>query len=196
MSTKLIALRSRTVVSQATTPADVDKTQEQTTWLLPKFQNIPETLKKQPWAVWIAKPRQGKPGKFEKAPRNPGTGYLIAANKPECFGTFEEAERAYQLGGYTGIGVLLTGNGIVGLDIDDYKSVFAANSSVRNLIFGAVKNGIYCEQSPSGTGLRLFMHGQLDGSGRKYNNLEIYDTARFLTVTGHIAKISRAGGAD
>ena len=170
--------------------------QSEPSWLIPKFKNIPKELKSQPWAVWIAKPRDGKPGKYEKAPLNPNTGRNVGANKPETFGTYEEAERAYQSGKYTGIGVLLTGSGIVGVDIDDYESVFMANRAIKNWVLSAVASGVYCERSPSGTGLRLFMYGHLNGSGRKHNNLEIYDTDRFLTVTGHRARMTTSGAEE
>ena len=41
-------------------------------WLKPEFENIPEELEAQPWAVWTAEPRPNNPNKFNKAPRSPG----------------------------------------------------------------------------------------------------------------------------
>ena len=155
-------------------------------WLEPQFDNIPDQLKQQPWAVWKAEPRPNKPGKFNKAPRSPATGMKIGANKPELFGTYDEAVSAYQRGGYTGIGVLLTGNGIVGVDIDDAESTFASMPNLKAWLASAIKDGAYCERSPSGTGLRLFIKGALPGTGRKSGPLEIYDNTRFLTVTGYV----------
>lgn len=159
-------------------------------WLIPQFAAIPTGLKAQPWAVWIAEPRDGKPGKFNKAPRSPKTGHKIGADKPQLFGTFEEAEAAYHTGKYTGIGLLLTGNGIIGVDIDDCKVTFANQPSVKQWVFEAITQGAYCEQSPSRKGLRLFMRGILPGKGRKVGALEIYADARFLTVTGHVIEIT------
>lgn len=163
-----------------------------TNWLTPNFNTIPDDLKQQPWAVWVAEPRQNKLGKFDKAPRSPVTGHKIGANKPELFGTFDQAKSAYEAGGYTGVGVLLTGNGIVGFDIDDYENTFASNPAVQTWIFDAItdqKNPAYAEISPSGTGLRLFVRGELPCAGRKAANLEIYDNSRFLTITGCIYEI-------
>ncbi len=154
-------------------------------WLAPALDNIPEKLKAQPWAVWIAEPRDGKPGKFNKAPRSPKTGQKIGADKPQLFGTFNETRAAYVTGKYTGVGVLLTGNGIIGVDIDDFNETFANQVGVSAWSLQAVLAGAYCEVSPSGTGLRLFMRGELPGTGRKVGKLEIYDDRRFLTVTGH-----------
>ena len=157
-------------------------------WLIPKFGNIPAELRSQPWAVWIAEPRLGKPGKFNKAPRNPATGIRIGADKPNLFGAFVEAKAVYETGRYTGIGVLLTGNGIIGVDIDDFKDTFRNQPEVSTWVTLARSSGAYCEYSPSGTGLRLFMRGKLPGSGRKVGHLEIYDDKRFLTVTGAVLK--------
>ena len=156
-------------------------------FLKPKIENIPEDLKQQPWAVWIAEPREGKPGKFSKAPRSPRTGQKIGADKPYLFGTFDDAVAAFEANPrYTGIGVLLTGNGIVGFDLDDCKDLFGLRPEVQQWVAKALAAGAYCEWSPSGTGLRVFMRGNLPGSGRKKGSLEIYDRDRFLTITGHV----------
>lgn len=167
-----------------------NSTEKLQTWLAPRFENIPSDLIKQPWAVWIAEPRTGQPEKFNKAPRCPKTGFNIASSKPQTFSTFDEAKRAYQTGKYTGLGVLLTNNGIVGVDIDNYPELFKQKPEIKAWVQLAIKHGHYCERSPSKTGLRLFIRGELPGAGRKHDGLEIYQTARFLTVTGHIVKVN------
>ena len=154
-------------------------------FLAPKFEKIPATLQSQPWAVWKAEPRPGTSGKFNKAPRSPQTGRKIGANQPALFGTYALAITAYESGDYTGVGILLTGNGIVGVDIDSYVEIFNTKPEVKQWVVTAIRSGVYCEKSPSGTGLRLFMRGALPEGGRKSVNLEIYDNLRFLTVTGH-----------
>lgn len=160
-------------------------------WLEPIFENIPEDLKHLPWAVWRAEPRLnnlGKPtGKWSKAPRSPVTGMMIGSNKPNLFGTFEEAKKAYETGSYTGVGVLLIGNGIVGIDIDDGKNLIKHKNGLKQWLLNASQKDIYCEMSPSGTGLRIFLTGCLDSGGKKRDGLEIYQDERFLTVTGNIA---------
>ena len=162
-------------------------------WLKPEFENIPEELKAQPWAVWTAEPRPNNPNKFNKAPRSPVTECKIGADKPELFGTFEEAKTAYATGKYTGIGVLLTGNGIVGVDIDNAKETFAENPEIKEWVARAIFAGAYLEKSPSGTGLRMFMRGKLPAKGRKVGHLEIYDVDRFLTVTGNLHPRKKGG---
>lgn len=158
-------------------------------WLEPDFDNIPDELRAQPWAVWKAEPRlkDGKrTGKWNKAPRNPLTGRKEGANQPEKFGTFEEAMKAYKEKNYSGVGVLLTGNGITGIDIDDAAEVFEKRPEVEEWVKKAFKDGAHCEISPSSNGIRVFVAGSLEGGGRKKDNLEVYDDGRFLTVTGHV----------
>jgi primase-polymerase (primpol)-like protein len=154
-------------------------------WLKPKFNNIPEELKQQPWAVWRAEPRDGSVGKYHKAPCSPSTGRKIGTDKPELFGTFDEAVEAYKSGEWTGIGVLMTGNQIVGIDIDDAIKLFDEKPEIKTWVDDALNAGVYCEISPSGTGFRLFTLGTLPSKGRKYKGLEIYANVRFLSVTGH-----------
>jgi primase-polymerase (primpol)-like protein len=159
-------------------------------WLTPIFHDIPDDLKNQPWGVWRAEPRldrNGTPtGKWNKAPRNPLTGIKIGANQPEAFGSYEEAKQAYEGGSYTGVGVLLTGSGIVGIDLDNCPNLFKQRPEISEWLSNAIDAGIYCEKSPSGIGIRLFALGQLPVScPKKQGSLEIYDDERFLTVTGH-----------
>ncbi len=155
----------------------------------PRINTIPEGLKSHPWAVWIAEPRNEQPGKYGKAPRNPVSGIKVGANDPRAFGTFDQAIYALSTGKYSGLGVLLTSaDDLVGIDIDSFETTLAANPAVKAWVTKCRKAGGYCELSPSGKGLRLFMRGKLPGKGRKNGSLEIYDDARFLTVTGKTAK--------
>src|SRR5574343_1096986 len=87
----------------------------------PRPEGIPEFLQRKPCATWIAEPKEGKPGKFNKRPRHPVTGIKEGANNPDNFGTFKQALAALETGKYSGIGVLVTGDdSLVGVDIDDY----------------------------------------------------------------------------
>lgn len=153
-------------------------------------ESIPEALRRQPWAVWNAEPRPDQPGKFNKAPRSPLTLVKVGANNPAAFGTFEQAYATYAARDCSGIGVLMTGNGIVGVDIDNYKPLIEKAPAIKNWVKAAIERKIYCEKSPSGEGLRLFLLGSLPNGvkGRKYAGLEIYADERFLTVTGRTYK--------
>lgn len=155
----------------------------------PRPDNIPEFLQRKPCATWTAEPKDGQPGKFNKAPRHPVTGIKVGANNPDNFGTFEQAVAALESGKYSGIGVLLTGDdSLVGIDIDNYETTFEQMPQVKAWVGKARKAGAYCEVSPSGKGLRLFIGGKLPNGGRKSGSLEIYARGRYLTVTGKTAK--------
>ena len=90
------------------------------------------------------------------------------------------------------MGVLLTGNGITGVDIDDATQLIKERSEIKKWLENAVNCGAYCEKSPSGNGYRVFIYAALpSGSRKKVGSLEIYDDARFLTVTGNIVGSDR-----
>lgn len=165
-------------------------------WLKPIFANIPEELKQQPWAVWKAEPRLdddgNHTGKWSKAPRNPVTGTMVGANQPDKFGTFSEAKKAYEAGNYTGVGVLLTGTGLIGIDIDDGKTILKRMPSLKDWLQIVSNEDAYIEISPSGNGFRVFVYGNIDSNGQRAGGLEIYKDERFLTITGH--QLSFKGG--
>lgn len=161
--------------------------------ITPRLDTIPEFLKELPWAVWTAEPRHGQPGKYNKAPRNPVTGIKIGADKPDLFGAYDEAVTALITGKYSGIGVLI-GGGITGVDIDSLRATRQARPEVEEWISKTREAGAYIESSPSGDGLRVFFRGALPaGSRKKSGPLEVYDSARFLTVTGRRLKGAGSG---
>lgn len=154
--------------------------------LLPvKVENIPDELKALHWGVWRAVPRDD--GKIGKPPCNPVTGRMIGADKPELWGTFEDAVTTYSAGDWSGIGTLMEADtGIVGIDLDDIQSIAAKGTPLRKLLKRAQGAGIYIEKSPSGKGARMFVLGKLPGNrGRRKGGIELYSDSRFLTVTGH-----------
>ncbi|MEM8514454.1 hypothetical protein RCH14_003799 [Massilia sp. MP_M2] len=154
---------------------------------LPKFDNIPLELKAKPnWVVWRL---EGKPGaKPIKVPYNPKLlNSRAKSNDSQTWGTHEDAVTAYMEGGYTGVGVMLNGDGLVGIDLDhcviDGMPSAAATDLMQHL-------GVtYIEISPSGTGLRGFgyAHNLEKGVNGTIEDLkvELYSNLRFLTVTGH-----------
>ena len=164
-----------------------------TKFLAPRLEQIPQDMREElRWAVWRAEPRPNQPGKFNKAPRSPLNGKCIGADKPELFADFETSKAAFEKGGYTGIGILLEGNGWVGVDIDNFENIPSGQrDSVTAWIIEALLRGAYVERSPSGRGLRAIFRGKFMGTGRKVGYLEIYQEKRFMTITGHaIANIA------
>jgi hypothetical protein len=106
-------------------------------WLTPKPENIPDALKSLRAGVWRGVPRSGSK-KFDKPPSSPRTGHKIATNKPEQWSTFEEAQEAYERGGWDGIGVLMEGgNGLVGIDLDGLSSLLREHREITKRNGGA-----------------------------------------------------------
>jgi putative DNA primase/helicase len=54
-----------------------------------------------------------------------------------------------------------------------------------------VKHLPYTELSPSRTGVHLIAAGSLSGQGLKTPCVEMYDSGRYFTVTGHGLGVSR-----
>lgn len=156
-------------------------------FLPPRFESIPPELIPVPrWLLWRAEGRPGeKPRKVPYCPLNPQR--LASATDPLTWGSFEQARSAYLRGGFTGIGFVLNGDGLVGIDIDHCVTGGRIDPAATELLEGL--NVGYTELSPSGTGLRAF--GAADsiakGVNGKVNGLsvELYSTARYLTLTGH-----------
>jgi hypothetical protein len=160
-------------------------------FLKPQFHNIPQKLRLlDRFVAWKFEPR--KPGEEPgKIPYTPGRKNKRASStNPATWGTFAQAEAAYLAGGVSGIGIVLNGDGLVGVDIDHCVGDGVPSEKAMALLdkLGAA----YIEISPSGTGLRAIGYGeQLDaGVNGTLNGLkaEFYSTGRYLTLTGKTIK--------
>lgn len=164
-------------------------------FIAPDLSRIAPELRALPrWVAWRA---EGKPG---EAPRkvpydSKALNAKASSTDPATWASFAEAETAYleRMGepdAFTGVGIVLDGDGLAGVDIDhcviDGKPDPAALALLDSL--GAA----YVELSPSGTGLRAFGYadslargckGKLDGL-----DVELYTTGRYLTLTGQTIK--------
>jgi len=157
-------------------------------FLPPQLDKIPTDLKKKrQWVVWRAEGQAGmKPIKVPYDPTLPNC--RAKSNDPQSWGTYEQAEAAYLEGEHTGIGFVLNGGGMVGIDIDNCVLDSVPSSASMDLMRQlGVK---YIELSPSGTGLRGFGYAENleKGVNGKVGDLkvELYSDLRFLTVTGHV----------
>lgn len=159
-------------------------------FLPPQLDKIPPDLKEKPqWVVWRAEGQVNtKPIKVPYDPTLPNS--RAKSNDSHTWGTYAQAEAAYLEGGYTGMGFVLNGNGVVGIDIDHC----VANGTPSTGSMKLMQNlGVeYIETSPSGTGIRGFgyaenlekgVNGKVDGL-----KVELYSDLRFLTVTGHVLR--------
>lgn len=150
-------------------------------FISPNGAAIPDALKAIPrWVLWKAALKEGK---WTKVPMQTD-GQLAKTNDPATWADFSKAWRGYyeNAGKYDGIGLVLNGDGLVGVDIDHAVNGRVINTEAQR-IMDAI--GSYCELSPSGTGLRIFCKGKLPANGRKKGQFEFYETGRYLTITGH-----------
>ena len=144
--------------------------------------DIPAELKKIPrWLLWKLEDRNGKPTKTPYT----ADGRLAKVNDPSTWTTFENALLAYQSGQFDGIGLVLSDeDDLAGVDLD--KCLNPDTGELEAQAARIVADlPTYCEISPSGCGLRLFGFGKLPQGGRRKGKIELYETGRYLTVTGH-----------
>jgi len=156
---------------------------------------IPQQLQAETrWVVWKAEKRNGK---WTKVPYSV-TGEFAKSNEPSTWTTFAQAAKAAEPlndKGYDGVGFMLQGSEFTGIDFDGVVDDGVPEPYVLNIIYQI--GNPYCEVTPSGTGLRVFIKGStLPPGNRKFSakkkgvekyGAEIYagsEGGRYLTVSG------------
>lgn len=151
---------------------------------------IPEFLRQQKrWAPWkgVWNEKRQKWDKIPLSAVNPKRRISTAA--PDKWFTYEEAVAALRLhkGFMSGIGFVMTGmENLVGIDLDHCRDRDTGKlTDWAQAIIDRVDS--YAEVSPSGTGVRVFAFGAIDGDFCNHKaGVEVYEGShpRFLTVTG------------
>jgi primase-polymerase (primpol)-like protein len=156
-------------------------------------QHIPEELKAgERFVCWKWTLRAGK---WTKPPINArdgqgdDTSVNASVTDPGTWTTFAEAYDTYRDAGLHGVGrVLLEEDGYVGIDLDhciDDQVDGIGEDAVAPWALAIVRRfNSYTEVSPSGTGLRIFIRGTLPPGGRRKGQIEVYNSGRYLTLTG------------
>jgi hypothetical protein len=119
---------------------------------------------------------------------------LANIKEPSHWTSFDVAKAAFEAGRYSGVGIVLDGDGLIGFDLDHSVDDGCPDTHALELL---EKHNIrYIEYSPSGSGIRAFGYGDptefpdwpFKGRRGVIGNIgiEIYAYQRFLTVTGHI----------
>src|SRR5262249_12587273 len=85
-----------------------------------------------------------------------------------------------------GIGFVLSKNDpFTGIDLDHVVTSEQEEMAISDETQAMVERfGSYTELTPSGSGLHIWIQAQVPGVHRRKGNVEIYDSARFLTMTG------------
>lgn len=162
-----------------------NKYQPEPDWLKVLSDSIPKELKAlRQFLVWKAELRDKK---WTKPPYNARNGNAGSSNNPDTWSTFEEAKWAYENGDWSGMGITMLPP-LVGVDLDHCVEPQTGAIAEWAMVIVRAFNS-YTERSPSNTGLRILLKGKLPGHGlnRTVRNchVEIYDSGRYLTLTGH-----------
>lgn len=151
----------------------------------------PELTALRCWLPFKYKPKPN--GKLGKPPVNPRTGQFSGWSNPDVWLTFDEAKDFAEANGLPGVGVVLSpSEPLAGIDLDECRD--PATGELTELAMGIVREAdSYTEVSPSGTGIRIFLHGGFGGFAGKDHKLgiELSEDAGFLTATGnHLDELS------
>ncbi|MBF0737418.1 DNA primase [Staphylococcus arlettae] len=147
---------------------------------------IPEELKELPqWVLWRAE-WDNKQQQYKKVPYS-YAGYRASSTESETWTIFDAIHSLYEKNdSYNGIGFVLSNDDdYICLDIDD--AVNPDTGRLKTDLALEMTELTYCELSPSGTGLHCFFKGELPSERKKKRSdldIELYNNARFMTVTG------------
>jgi putative DNA primase/helicase len=151
--------------------------------LLVQVEGIPEELRVRPqWVVWKA-----VGDKPDKVPYSARTGRRASSTDLLTWATFQEALEAYKNGDYAGLGfVFSSADPYTGIDLDD---CVYADGEIAGWALEIVRYfESYTELSATGTGLHIIVRG--DVPNRRKDEVEVYSSKRFFTVTGHVVEVS------
>ena len=143
---------------------------------------IPDALvERKQWVCWREEDRDGKP---TKVPVVPTSGAFASTTDPDTWTGFETALEFLATGEADGVGFVFSEDDpIVGVDLDDCREpeTETVDSTAQDII---ERLDSYTEVSPSGTGFHVLVAGTLPDGRNRRGSVELYDSARFFTVTG------------
>jgi primase-polymerase (primpol)-like protein len=137
------------------------------------------------WVLW----RMERIGRDTKVPYSV-RGFRASSTDPRSWASFEEVRAAWERnpGRYAGVGfVFVQGDQLVGIDLDDCLD---SDGLPKNWAHGVIQRffDTYMEISPSGQGIKIWAGGTLPANlpGVRVGDgqIEMYDHARYFTVTG------------
>lgn len=148
---------------------------------------IPDELKAlNHWVLWKAIFEE-KTHQYKKIPYQTFGNKMAKSTDSSTWDRFDSVASHYQYHNYDGIGFVLSDeDDFIVLDLDN-----VVNPDTLEIISDLGKEMLqltYCEISPSRTGLHAFFKGTLPKDRKKKRtdlDIELYDNARFMTVTGY-----------
>jgi hypothetical protein len=132
------------------------------------------------WVCWRYEQRKGK----ETKPPVQVDGRYADSTDPNTWNTFDACyQAAFGKGKHDGIGFVLTNDDdIMAFDLDDCLGRDGKLEPWAQEIADRLNS--YTEVTPSGTGIRIICRGELPVGRRKEGPIEVYETERYITVTG------------
>jgi primase-polymerase (primpol)-like protein len=146
------------------------------------------------WVVWRREPcydRSTKKRRWTKVPyRADGRG-RASSTDPSTWSSFARAFGAHNTRNFDGVGYVLAADApFVGIDLDHAIDDAVVTAPWAAEIIAALNS--YAELSPSRRGYRIFVSATLPTGGNRRGDVEMYDRARFVTVTGwHVSGMPR-----
>ena len=138
------------------------------------------------WACWGELP-VGDGHKPRKLTYNPHTGKAAKSNDPETWASYEVAKAFYMANRwrkFRGLSFAFSADDpFVGVDLDGCASGGIVEPWAEDIVRSL---NTYAEFSPSGTGIHIIARGNVPSAlgDHKADNVEMYQEARFFTVTG------------
>jgi putative DNA primase/helicase len=134
------------------------------------------------WVAWRWLERNGKP---TKVPYDPRTGAQAASDDPATWSPFDVALRYLERARCDGIGFVFTARDpYAGIDLDKCRD--PETGAIEPWALAIVQRLVsYTEITPSGSGLHVIAKAKLPPGRRRKGGLEMYDSGRFFTMTGH-----------
>jgi len=135
------------------------------------------------WICWEVGFRNGDETKLPKKPDSDG---FAKADDPDTWGTIMEAKSKMLREDMDGIGYVFSESGpYVGIDLDKCRD--PETGEWEDWALDVMQDvGGWIEISPSGTGAHIIVKGTIPGNKNRKGNVEMYETARFFTVTGDL----------
>jgi len=140
-----------------------------------------ELLDYKQWVVWRSAEVGGRKTKL---PISPWSGKVASCDKPHTWSTFRHACYTRQKHRCDGIGFVFTEEDpFCGIDLDGCRDADGNIAPEASAIISRLDS--YTELSPSGAGVHILVRANLPGKGRRSGKIEIYDSARYFTMTGN-----------
>ncbi len=144
---------------------------------------ISELTDYQQWVCWQSVSRNG--AKPTKVPISPLSSTPASTTDKRTWSSYSQAVQMFVNGErINGVGFVLSENDpFVAVDLDDCRDPKTGElTEAATKIVNALNS--YTEVSPSGKGLHIFTRGTIPERGRRSGGVEMYSSARYLTVTG------------